>query len=710
MSILGRTRSIQTSSGTENASGRLRSSSQPHPSVGSVHVLVWHADLVAAAKQVARDCGGSLQVIRQDELSDRVDTLLRLSGSSTLVVGPRADIDDDLLLDALGAMQRFIEGEDSWESVPTITFLSGRDVPHVRALCERFHDASVSPDRTARFVHVQGGDESAQTISWELDQELGGRARRTTAGGDPLRSLLREPAAAIAYQTHGGEACARGGGGVVLCGRSERPTATPAGTPGVLACGRDVPCPRGPFPLPLRELRTPIFLLASCNGLRLADGALTADFNLGLSFLDGVGQAYVSSVSGTRGNHLASRIFLPAIASGASVEEAVALTNAALVRTGTDLPRFVTLGWPMVVAAPHLARTAPMRVSPTGAGALEIDAGTEHFVELLIEDERICRLADENALALSMADSDSDVVWFSRPEAVQSSVGTPARQLRLFLFRLADPIRRLHLEVGDRRDTRSDALRWLSALHRWLERWRTFGLSAREAEVYTELRAAYDDAAATLSRALGGLAWSTAGRSILDAHCSVIRSLAQVAAAEVTSELQARLHATFWLTNEDAAMYELGETRDYVCSACGRRGNERRLCNPVTGEARRVQSCCRCGIVFDGDANGYVQALKVRAPDVVACGSRFELKIELELDPKAVGQTVSLYPCLTTHMVDQVMPEPRQRCVSIESGGDSVITFNFDVPASLIPHQHFLKVIAATEQELVFASRILFVE
>jgi hypothetical protein len=441
----------------------------------------------------------------------------------------------------------------------------------------------------------------------------------------------------------------------------------------------------------------------------LGDGALTPDFNLGLSFLAGPGQAYVSTISGTRGNHLASRIFLSAVASGASVEEAVALINAALVRTGTDLPRFVSAGLPMVVASPHLPRIPPRRVSPSEAGALEIDAGVQYFAELLIDDEPICRLADENALALSTA-SDSDVVWFSRPEVVDASVATPGRQLRLFVFRLAEPIGHLHLQVSDRRKTRRDSLRWLWALHRWLERWRTFGLSGREPEVYAELRAAYDEAASTLSRALSGLAWNTGARPLIDAHCSVIRSLTELAAAEVTSELQARLRATFWLTNEDAAVYELADTRGYVCTVCGRPGTERRLCNPVTGDARRVQSCCRCGIVFDGEADGHIQALTIRAPDVVARGSCFDATIELELDPRAVGQTMSVYPCLTTHVADQVMPAPRQTSASIQAGGSSSITFTFDVPVTLIPHQHFLKVIAATQQELVFASRILFVE
>jgi hypothetical protein len=57
-----------------------------------------------------------------------------------------------------------------------------------------------------------------------------------------------------------------------------------------------------------------------------------------------------------------------------------------------------------------------------------------------------------------------------------------------------------------------------------------------------------------------------------------------------------------------------------------------------------------------------------------------------------------------------VIPEPEQAGVTLTSAGRHVLAFTFQVPTSLVPHQHFVKVIAATDQELVFASRLLFVE
>jgi hypothetical protein len=679
------------------------------PRKRSVHLVVARPELVRSAERLAGAWNASIKVTSPDEFRTQITSALALPGASVVAVGLRDDLTDDLLLDMLACTQDFVLGEAAWESAPQCTLVTGRDLEQVARFIERLVTSPQSV-ATERFVQVRPGANFSEIVEIERESRGALRVRRVEEGAERLADFLRRPAAGIACQTHGTESCARGGGGVVLCGRAEYQEAAPAGTVGVLACGRELSCPRGPLPLPLRTLRAQVLLLASCSGLRLADGALTQDFSLGLSFLDGVGQAYVSTVSGTRGNELASTMFLAALASGTSLGEATALINAALTRTGIDAPRFMAVGSPSFVASPGRTRPAVLQAT-VDSDVLEINAGDQHFVEVLIDDERILTLVQQNALLLAALDPGPEVLWFSRFEVVPATANSlPRKQLRLFLFRFPEPIGRLCLRVDDRSRASSEALRLLAAIARWLALWRTFGLATREPEVYAELRAAYDDVAPIWSWLLSQLAWSTNARAALDAQYDAIRSLARTLTAELLPELVGRLRGTFWLPNETGASYQIEETRPYACSACGRPGAERRVRNPVTGDARCVRSCHRCGIMFDGQAEGDLHEIKLRAPDLVRRGERFALELEVNVGSGARAHTLSVYPRLSTHVVDQVIPEPDHADVILASAGRHLLTFVFQVPASLVPHQHFIKVIAATEQELIFASRLLFVE
>ena len=341
----------------------------------------------------------------------------------------------------------------------------------------------------------------------------------------------------------------------------------------MLGCWPDLPCVRGPRPVSLRELRTSILLLASCNGLRLADGALTPDFNLGFAFLDGPGRAYVSSISGTRGNEVASTIFLAAVSSGVAVGRATLLVNAALLLTGIDLPRFVAIGDPSFTAAPRTEKPDATTLVRTDADELEINAGNQHFAEVIVDDARTLALCQENALLLAGFDNGTDVTWFARPEIAAATDGTHGRrQLRLFCSDFRNRSERCELAVADRRDCWKAAACWLAALARWLELWRVFGLATREPEAYSEFRAAYDDASLSWSRLANRLAWSTGARTSLDAQCDVARALAQALAAELLPELTRRLKGSFWLPNETGASYQIEKTQPCRCDACGREG------------------------------------------------------------------------------------------------------------------------------------------
>ena len=674
-------------------------------------VLVARTELVPHARPLAQTWGCSPELVPAAELRDRVETALELAAARVMLVALCADLKDDLLVAALNVIGRFVAGEEAWEACPQFTLLTGRSPAQVARLCERLRASDSETEKSARFVHFQGSDASAEAIFLEREPGSGERVERSKEGGEKLADLVRRPASVIAYQTHGGEACARGGGGVVLCGRSLRPAERSAGTAGILACGRGLACPRGPLPLPMRELQAQVFLLVSCNGLRLADGALQDDFNLGLSLLDGIGQAYISSITGTRGADLVSKIFLAAVCSGVSLGEATALINAAMIRSRVDAPSFVAIGSPSLVVAPDAPRPHPV-AAPVAEGILELAAGDQHFADLVIDDARMLALVEEDALLLAAPEPAPVVMWFCRREAVASRPdGATRRCVRLFLFRYPETIGQLRLEIGDRRQDAQEALGWRRSLGRWLELWRTFGLAERDPEAYKTICDNYDQTATQLSLLLSRLAWSTAGRAQLQKHFAIMRLLSRTATEFLLPELVPRLGGgSFWLTNESAG-YQLLQSRRWRCLSCDRPGMERRVQNPVSGDARHIRSCGRCGIVFDGPAEGSLRDLRLQAPNVVRCGDRFRLAVEVDVAAVAAGQTLSVYPRLAIHGLTDVKAKPvAAGTIPLVPGLGQILTFTLEIPAALFPHQHFIKVLAATEQELVFASRPLFVE
>ena len=106
--------------------------------------------------------------------------------------------------------------------------------------------------------------------------------------GQSIEILMPEPIADV--HRAGYERYLRTGHGLIIDAGApvEMPARTKSGDDiRILGCALGHPCPRGPVPLPLSRLDTESLFLASCNGLRMRDGSLHTDFNLGLEFLDG---------------------------------------------------------------------------------------------------------------------------------------------------------------------------------------------------------------------------------------------------------------------------------------------------------------------------------------------------------------------------------------------------------------------------------------
>src|SRR4051812_12978877 len=172
----------------------------------SVHILVSRPELARCVERVARVWDASLQVAPPGELRQRVEAALALPQTSLLVVGLSADLGDELLLDMLTSVQRFLGGEEPWEAIPEFALLTGRDIEQVTGLSQRLLRSAPVRVPATRFVHIQSSAQSAETFSWER-YPLGEGVERAVLEAAGLAEFIRRPAAAVAFQTHGGEAC-----------------------------------------------------------------------------------------------------------------------------------------------------------------------------------------------------------------------------------------------------------------------------------------------------------------------------------------------------------------------------------------------------------------------------------------------------------------------------------------------------------------------
>jgi hypothetical protein len=624
---------------------------------------------------------------------------------------------DPLLFGLLARLEAALGSDLPWPELPCFTLLTARDLGAFSWLVAKLAAAALRPEPTPARLLLCNAGESAADIA-ELAPASPGTWRR--AGGLELIAALLSPAAALAVQTHGTDSCAKGGGGAVLCGlRAAGVTGrTGSGETGTLACGVGHPCPRGALPIALDRLGTEVLMLATCNGLRLRDSSLTGDFNLGLRFLDGPGLAYVGSVMGAAGNDLAASALLSALAAGSTLTAAATLANGFLACAEIERPVYLAVGMPYHRLSGRRRSHSWQVRRVEGLAPIELDCGSGNLAELEIEDPHLIDLARRRSLAISAQSSTpgGSVHWFYRLERAATAKDRQARRrrgiegqiLRVFAFRFPEPLGALRLAAVDAADLTRALAASRDALARWSEVCRLSRLADSEPETRSELDGAAALLAEGLAQGLLRLRFDGAAPAQLQERCRLMRSLAATARDLVLQGMVPELTGSFWLPNAFGREYGWAGSVETPCPECGRTAVRKTLRHPLHGESRQVDVCPRCGIVRDLRKGGSIRAVSVAAPVRVRRGGALEVRVAIRAGESREQLTVKVAPRLSTHGLREVAPEPEIAQAPLAGGGEATFHFHFQVPADLPPHQFFLKILTASEEDLAFAARMVF--
>jgi hypothetical protein len=665
-----------------------------------------------------------LRVVTRD-LAVAVDAELAGGHGPVLAAALAEEAGDPLLLGLLARLESALGSDLPWPELPCCTLLTARDLTSFSWQVAKLAAAARRPGRPpARLLLCSAGEPIAEMAEIAEIAELAppSPAARRRANGPELLATLLSPSAALAVQTHGTDACAKGGGGAVLCGLRAAGAAgwSGSGEAGTLACGLGHPCPRGPFPLALNRLGAEVLMLATCNSLRLRDSALTGDFNLALSFLDGPGLAYVGSVMGASGNDLAASIFLSALASGCTLAEATTLANGFLACAGIERPVYLAVGLPDHRLAGR-QRSRPRRICRAAGrrDPLEQDCRSGNLTELEIDDPLWLDLARRRALALSVRSSvpGGSVHWFYRLER-SAARERPARRsgkddgagevLRVFAFRFPEPLGVLQMAPVDAADLTRALLESRDALARWSEVCRLSGLAAREPETRSELDGAAALLAEGMPHGLLRLRFDGSASRELQERRGLMRSLAATARDLVLQGLVPELTGVFWLPNTFSREYGWVGSAETLCPECGQTAVRKILRHPLHGESRQVDVCPRCGIVRDLRQGGSIREVSVAAPLRVGPGVPFDLRVAVRTAGSRDRLEVKVASRLSTHGLREVVPEPEIAAAQPTGGDTATFHFRFRVPTDLPPHQFFLKLLIASEEDLAFAARMIF--
>ncbi len=622
-----------------------------------------------------------MRLVMSDEKLDLTGPL----AGAVFVVRTRDEATDDVLFAVLDDVRLRVAGDAPWHALPRHAIVTGRDFAALtwsvaKILASSSLEVPRGPSRVAHF--------SSRGPSARVTETCGNEPPRVRDERDgELLATLRRPLHAAVYETHGSDGCANAGSGVVLCGlRAEGLVAAP-GAKGTLACGHAHACPRGPSPLPLRQVPSEILALASCNGVRLAGSMIGADYNLALAYLDGPGLAYVSAVAGTVGNEATSRILAAALAAGRTVGEATLLVNAFLVHASVDQPVYLALG-----ASEHTITAPPREVAELSATGptLTVDGGDATMAEVVIVSASVARLARERRLCLDIAGA-SEVLWFVRPESDD--------RVRAFFFGFPTHLGVLEVAVRERQVVEDDVARALAGSARMRELAELLAVPAPDAEerqvqrafVRTQLGMGFNGGAAAELRALAGAA----------------RALASQTRAAIFAEVVPKLAGPFWLTNVLSADYHFERGAAVPCQNCRGPAIERTLRHPTTREARIVVDCPHCTIVSDVMERGMIESLALEAADVVLPGAT--LDIRLRVSSRRAGPTgVTLVARFSARSRGEAFPAPESLTAILEPG-QSEYPFRLTIPDDFVPHYYFLKALVATDEEIAFANRIVLV-
>jgi hypothetical protein len=674
---------------------------------GGLEVVARAGPGAIAAATLARATGRRLRIAGSGILETVTARQRERPGLPITVVVPMDEAGDDVLVGLTEATLEGLLAERPWRELPRITILTGRDqasLSWVVAKAVLAHLRGSGSPSLFRLSHYAADEEHALLLEARWNGERQPAPARRTLRRDQLLESLSGESTAIAYETHGIDSCAKGGDGLVLCGLHTPTRSHAASAVGVLACARGHACPRGPAQLPLSRLRTDTLMLASCNGLRLADSALDPDFNLGLNFLDGPGGAYVSSVLAGYGGEVGSRCMLAALASGRGLAESTLLVNACLHGAQLDIPSYLAVG------LAETASVAPATSSPIpwpSDGRLRMELGPRHLAELLVDAPQLIPMARERRLGLAVRSAETEPVYFfTRFEGKGLQEAGADRLLRIVLFRFPQPLGSLEIEASDSTALRRRARGLLRGVDGWVDLLERAGVADQETVIQLgQAGAAFGRA---ISRSSSLIDFDGSAQAEVARLSDDLESVARAGRDLLLTELVPRLSESFWLTNLTGGDLQLQSTTRSLCPNCGAIALRRLLRHPLRDGARSVLVCLRCMIVSDLPDQGEIEDVTIAIPRLAAPRTVLEARIRVVRRGHVAPFEVTVHPRVSTRAGHPVACQPE------EAGGwlherSRTFSFRFTLPAKMLPHQHHLKAIVASSTELAFAQRPFFV-
>jgi len=408
--------------------------------------------------------------------------------------------------------------------LPSLSLLTARDMPSIlwlvaKTICYALENAH-HVGRSSSYRLLEPRPDGSEWT--DLNRSNGGTPEVSISTGAQSAAVINSPCGVLLANTHGLDA---------VLGR--------------LACGRDLPCPRGPFPVSLRSLAAEMMVLSSCNGFRPGEGNLTADFNLGLSFLDGAGAWYCSSIYSATGGRLAVAAIGAALASGESFGAAIAYANSFLRRSGVEDVNMVAIGDPCAQRPLTPNPGPPVTISGTAIQS-EIDCSDAWRCDIVIDCPDLVEKARAGTLAWQVLDggTPASVMW-----DMWIAMRNDGEHLHLRLSRFPQRLGRVMLMPYDRSEIRKTVTNGERSMARWEAVLRLLDSQLTDDALFQEVRA--------VQQSINNRFAAIDGRSRYDGQVGVeILHLAKTVPELLThvrdlvlESFLPRLCAPVWLTN-----------------------------------------------------------------------------------------------------------------------------------------------------------------
>lgn len=589
-------------------------------------------------------------------------------------------------------------------SLPQVSLLTARDLPAIVWLVAKTIGYAIEQGNnvgSARYRLLTSQPDRSVWTDVSLGEGGSPVSTTQTLRGIESASYARTSADVFLTSTHGLDACAFGGSGVVLCGLHDARSSTSEPVAGQLACGRGLQCPQGPYPVAMKTIPARIMALVSCNGFRPGAGNLTSDFNLGLSFLDGVGACYCSSIYSSTGGRVAATAIGAALASGEGFARAIAYANSLVRRSGVADCNLVAIGDPS--ARRSLVARHGIPIFITEKTSEEINCAEHLRFEIVFNRSDLVSAARAGKLqwkVVSDRDEDAEPIiwdmWITEDDGVD--------RLHILLTRFPEALGRVVLIPFDQ--CRMGEV--ISGVARPLAQWITIsrlleGENSAEMATLSELRSLYEEicnsfaALEIRSRYDGSVGNAT--EQLMVTASTVLHHARNL----VFDSLLPRLCEPFWLTNHLGKEYSPRLLGQGSCQYCGSRSVENIVSHPISGDERRVVVCSQCGIIGDYSLEGKIRSIAIEHGGSVLPGQVFPVTLSAEMQDNDSSTGLVFAPRLSIIGQYDILPNPERAC-SIDRA-----QFEFKIPNELPPHAYFLKTLFSTPEELAFASRPFFV-